>query len=119
LHQRIVLATLKAQSSRFVRSVAMSRPYMGAKFCRTMRTAEHLGPLFNAMPDDPAAAVIAHRRQGMNRALETIEDMSLAVHDDLEAFVVLIATDFAGSHGKLLSTSAMANDANAIPIEPR
>jgi len=52
------------------------------------------------VPHDLAAAVIAHRGQAMNGALEAVEGMRLSRSDDLEGQVVLVATDFTGSHGE-------------------
>ena len=58
---------------------------------------------FNAMPDDPAATVCARRRECMNRALEAVAYMRLAVHDHLEGFVVLVPTHLTGYHRRLSS----------------
>jgi hypothetical protein len=39
----------------------------------TVGTAEHAAVGLHAMPDDPAAAVLAAGRQGMNGAFEAVE----------------------------------------------
>jgi hypothetical protein len=53
---------------------------------------------FNTVPDDLAVAVCACRRQGVNRALETIEGSGVPVPDDLKRLVVVVAADFAFRH---------------------
>jgi hypothetical protein len=62
----------------------------------TMGTAIQSIPGLDAVPYDLAAAMGADRRQGVDRALETIEDMRLATHSDLETFIVGIAADLTG-----------------------
>jgi hypothetical protein len=57
----------------------------------------------DAMPDNPAPAVSAHRGQGMNGALKAIESMRFAIHDDIERLVVLIAASFTACHDWFLS----------------
>src|SRR6187401_1522920 len=52
------------------------------------------------MPDDAAAAVGARRRQPMDRTLEAVERMRLAVHDDLESLVILVPASFAACHNQ-------------------
>ena len=47
---------------------------------------------------NPAAAMGAHRRQRMNRALEAVEDVGLTSDDHIHGLVVLIAADLADTH---------------------
>jgi len=46
--------------------------------------AEELVVGFDAVPDDAASAVVAHRRELVNRTLETVEGVARSRRDDLE-----------------------------------
>ena len=50
------------------------------------------------MADDTALAVRAHRRQGMDCALEAIEDVALSAHDDFKRLVIIVLANFAFRH---------------------
>ena len=63
-----------------------------------MDAAEDLAFLLRAVPDHPTVAMRANRREGMNRAFETIEGVMLAGHNHFERLVILIFTNFACSH---------------------
>jgi hypothetical protein len=63
-----------------------------------MNTAEDLSFFFNAVSDDPAAAVRALGRQGMNRAFETVEYMRCPRESHLEGLVVVVSANFTKSH---------------------
>ena len=56
----------------------------------------------HSVADDPAAAMGAGRRQGVDGTFEAIEDMRLTVDPNFKAFIVHIPTDFT-SPGILLS----------------
>jgi hypothetical protein len=58
---------------------------------------------FNAVPDDFAPAVIADRRELVNRALKAIKRVANARRDDLEGEVVFIPADLTLRHRTLLS----------------
>lgn len=60
----------------------------------TMSTAIEDTIGFHAVTDDPATAVRAGGRQGVDGTFEAIEDMRLAVDPDFKTFVVHIPTDF-------------------------
>jgi hypothetical protein len=62
-------------------------------------TTEHFPIGFNAMPDNPAAAVDTNRRQGVNGTLKTIERVYAAVEVNFQHLVVLITANFTGCHG--------------------
>jgi hypothetical protein len=65
----------------------------------TMRTAIELAGRFHAVTDDPARAMAAARCQGVNRALEAVEDVAVAAtSDQLEGLVVGISADLAACH---------------------
>jgi hypothetical protein len=72
-------------------------------FHRAMRAAEDFAVAFDAMSDDPAAAVVALGRQGVNRTFEAVKRMRFTRHHHFEAFVVVISTNFTLCHDLLLS----------------
>src|ERR671924_1354248 len=66
---------------------------------RAVRAAVHLAVGFNAVPEDAAAAVRAHRGEFLDGALEAVERVRGAARDAHgEGLVVTVATDFAGAH---------------------
>jgi len=52
----------------------------------------------DAVPDDLALAVAAHRREFVNRTFEAVKRMTLARRNDFKGQVVIIATYFARCH---------------------
>ena len=66
-----------------------------------VRAAEVRSRRLDPMADDCAAAVLATRRQHVDGALETVEDMLPAVHDDKKRLVVTISAVFANLGGNL------------------
>src|SRR5262245_42546076 len=74
------------------------------------------------MADDFAAAMGAGRRQGVDCALETVECVRSARHDDLERLVVLVSADFALCHAAvsfLLRWSCCRSAATTVPRRHR
>jgi hypothetical protein len=65
-----------------------------------MRTTKHPAGNFDTMADDSAPAMLAGRRERMNRAFETIEDVSGVVTPDLKRLVIVISTNFAFCHDR-------------------
>jgi len=63
-----------------------------------MDAAEDFSALLHAVPDNPAVALRTNRRERMDRALETAKGVVLAGHNHFERLVILIFTNFAGSH---------------------
>ncbi len=63
-----------------------------------MDAAEDLTALLHAVPNNPAVAVRANRRERMNRALETVEGVMLAGNDHFKRLVIFIFANFAFSH---------------------
>jgi hypothetical protein len=53
---------------------------------------------FHAMPDDPAVAVGANGRQGVDRAFKAIERVMLPGYDHFKRLVIFIFANFACSH---------------------
>jgi hypothetical protein len=68
-------------------------------FCTIRATKQHAGFAFNAVTDNPAAAVIASWRQSMDRALEAVERVLRSANTHLECLVILIAANFTSTHG--------------------
>jgi hypothetical protein len=53
---------------------------------------------FDAVADDLAVAVLADRREQVDRALEAVECMGSTRGNDLKRHMIVIATDFALCH---------------------
>src|SRR4051794_2390003 len=79
-------------------SVLMMLVFDAAHF-GAMVAAVHLAAGFDAVADDVAIAVMAFRRQRVDRALETVERVTFTLRDDLERFFVVVAAYFAACHG--------------------
>jgi hypothetical protein len=58
--------------------------------------------LLQAVSQDAGTAMMAGRRECMDRAFEAVERMRFAVHHDLKRFVVVVAASFASSHAVTL-----------------
>lgn len=54
--------------------------------------------VFQAVPDDADTAFFAGRREFVNGALERIENVTLAVFDNLKRLIVIVAAGVAGFH---------------------
>ena len=63
-----------------------------------MGTAEEVTVYLDAVANDSALAVFADRSHRLDRTFETVEDVTRAGGNDLEALVVFIATNFASGH---------------------
>ena len=72
------------------------------RLARAMRAAENPRVLLDAVTDDAALTMRANRRESLNGAFEAVERPRSVVHDDLEAFVVVVSADFALGHGLVL-----------------
>jgi hypothetical protein len=81
----------------------------------TVRAAEETFRSFHAMSNDRAAAMHAARRQGMDRAFETIKHVLAAyAGHHCKTLVVLISTNFTASHGFLPTLRACASALNGF-----
>src|SRR5699024_5172722 len=65
---------------------------------RAVRTAVEAPLHLGAVADHGAPTVLADRRQGVDGALETVEDVPVAGCGDLKTLVVVVAADLAGCH---------------------
>lgn len=68
-------------------------------FAGAMSTAVEVLADLNAVADDAAIAVLANRREHVDRAFEGVERVRLAVDDDVEGAFVGISAVFTGFHG--------------------
>src|SRR3954470_96720 len=82
---------------------------------RAVGAAEELAVRLDAVADDLAAAVLAHRGHLVDRTLEAVEGVPRAGRDHLERLVVLIATDFTRRHGDLLVVGVTLRLPTAAP----
>ncbi len=63
-----------------------------------MDAAENLSVSFNAVPNNPAVAMRANRRQCVDRAFEAVEGVMLSADDHFKRLVVFVLANFACSH---------------------
>jgi pectin methylesterase-like acyl-CoA thioesterase len=63
-----------------------------AAFARAVDAAENLSISFNAVPDNPAIAMRANRRQRMDGALETVESV-LPAADHFKRLVIFVVAN--------------------------
>jgi hypothetical protein len=68
---------------------------------------EHAMLILRSMPKNPAAAVVARRRQRVNRTLEAVEGVGRAAQRYLKGLVVVVTTNFTGFHRMLHKLSEM------------
>ena len=67
---------------------------------RAMCAAEqHSVLILRTVPEYPATAVVACRREGVQRAFKTVKNMRLAREDYLESFVVIVSADLTNRKG--------------------
>ena len=71
-----------------------------------MNAAIDLSVGFHAVPDDPAVAVWADRRERVDRAFEAVEGVILSGYDPFKRLVIFILANFAFSHTHLFRASA-------------
>ena len=87
-----------------------------AALARAMRAAKYLAARgFHAVANDFAATMSAFRSYYRDGALETIEDMGLAVLRDFERLVVVVSAKFAFSHQDYFASDQ--NSARLFPIQ--
>src|SRR4051812_8181109 len=65
-----------------------------------IHAAENPAFTLHSMPDDPAVAVVASRRQPVDGALETVKRVRLAPARHGEGLVVIVAAGVALRHGR-------------------
>src|SRR5262245_23950317 len=70
-----------------------------ASHLRAMLAAEEGAVLLQPVADDADAAVLAGRRQRVDRAFETVEGVRGSAHAHLERLVVIVPAGFTSGHG--------------------
>jgi hypothetical protein len=70
--------------------------------------AKEVPARFNAVAYDPATAVRALWRKGMNSAFKRVEVMRGTVENDFHYFVVLVSTNFTSVHNSSLNGVGLA-----------
>jgi hypothetical protein len=63
-----------------------------------MDATEDFASLLHAVPNDPAFAMRANRRECVDCALEAIKGVALAANNHLKRLVIVIFANFAFSH---------------------
>jgi hypothetical protein len=91
-------------SPTFTRSKSVPKPRDTILGCAVITTIEH-ALLLKAMPHYSCPAMLACRRQCVDRAFKAVERMGLAIHCDLKSLVIVIAASFACRHLNLLRTA--------------
>jgi hypothetical protein len=65
--------------------------------------AENLSVSFNAVPDNPAIAMRANRRQRVDGAVETVESVVFPADDHFKRLVVFVLANLTCSHTQMFS----------------
>src|SRR5437879_6189158 len=94
---------------------------MDAAHPRARRTAEHLVVRLDTVADDPATAVLAMRRQRVDRALEAVEDMTATISRHFHDLVVLVLAHLTARHivlpgGRRPAAPPAVEDARWLPV---
>ena len=63
-----------------------------------MDAAEDFAALLHAVPNNPAVAVRANRRERVDRALETVEGVTLPADDHFKRLVIFVFANLTCSH---------------------
>ena len=82
-------------STRNSRSVLKFTMSIGAS---AMHAAKNLSLFFHTMPDDPASTMRTLRRERLNGAFETVENVAFVPDDYFESLIVVISADFTCRH---------------------
>src|SRR5215472_8312252 len=84
-----------------------------------MLAAEEGAVLLQAVTDDADAAVLAGRRQRMDRAFEAVEGVGGTVHAHLKCLVVVVSTGFTSGHDNLTAALGLGLEAITPPCRAR
>src|SRR5690606_31546572 len=90
------------------RSDAVAQPD-DARGLGAVVAAEEAAVGLEPVTDDPAAAMAAHRREYVDRALEAVEGIGALVLRDLEGLVVVVSAVIAASHDVLRACCDRSN----------
>jgi len=72
-----------------------------AAFTRAVPSAEILSFSFNAVPDNPAIAMRANRRQRVDGALEAVERVVLPANDHFKRLVIFVVANLTCCHTQM------------------
>jgi hypothetical protein len=65
---------------------------------RAMNAAEDLSVGLNAVPDNPAIAMRANRRQRVDSALKAVEGVMFSINHNFKRLVIFVFANFACTH---------------------
>jgi hypothetical protein len=72
-----------------------------AGLARAVDAAENLSVSFNAVPNNPAIAMCANRRQRVDGALETVEGVVLPADDHFKHPVIFVVANLTCNHTRM------------------
>src|SRR6266478_4192621 len=75
--------------------------FRSAAFARAVPAAENLSISFNAVPDNPAIAMRANRRQRVDGALEAVERVVLPANDHFKRLVIFVVANLTCCHTQM------------------
>jgi hypothetical protein len=84
-----------------------------------MDATEDFAPLLYAVPNDPAVAVRANRRERVDCALEAIEGVVLAGNDHFKRFVIFVFANFAFSHTQMVRAPSPLRRCSLLSLRVR
>jgi hypothetical protein len=73
-----------------------------ARFPGAIGAAEIIFLRLDAVPDNPAPAICAHRREFMNGAFKTIENVAVSRRNNLKRQIIIVSANFTLCHLSLL-----------------
>ncbi len=79
-----------------------------AAFARAVDAAENLSVSFNAVPDNPAIAMRASRRQRVDGALETVEGVVHPADDHFKRLVIFVVANLTCCHTNVSRAERLA-----------
>jgi hypothetical protein len=82
--------------------------FRSAALARAVDATENLSISFNAVPDNPAIAMRANRRQRVDGALETVESVVLPADDHFKGLVVFVFANLTCCHTNVSRAERLA-----------
>jgi hypothetical protein len=85
----------------------------------TMRAAVKYAIGLDAVPDNLAPAMVALGREGVDGTFETIEEMRVTIHDDLDRLVIIVSAYFTLNHNPSFWPNLLAslhNSTGSFPV---
>ena len=75
--------------------------FRSAAFARAVDATENLSISFNAVPDDPAIAMRANRRERVDGAFEAVESVVLPADDYFKRLVIFVVANLTCCHTQM------------------